>query len=494
MTEGNQAANWRLGQTSAWYETRGKGPATISTGRGDKGGVSYGEYQLSSKAGTAEEFLNQSAYKNDFGGLTPATEDFNKKWVEMSAHPEFVQAQHDFIKKSHYDPLVNGLKNNGVDLSDRGPAVQDAMWSTAVQYRNLGEKVFVHGLQAKFGQHPDLTNVTDAQIIEAVQDYKIAHVETLFSSSQTQWDSLRDRAKNEKADLMQFAETGVPIDTLARAAEQQAHGHHAQAHAAPAHGPALRIGDQGDSVNDLQTKLGQLGYTGPNGEPLVNNDKHFGQMTHDAVEAFQVANHLHRDGKAGSDTMRIIDTQLSIQAQAQGATLVAPQAAPDHAAPTQAAPQDAAPEQAAPQQAAPQQAARLDDSAHPDNALFLQARGLVHQLDRDQGRIPDQRSDNLAASLTVAARAEGMDRIDRIALSDDGSKMWAGQGLGNMRDHLVQFANVGTLQGVNTTMEQSSAQWPQAMQQFQLHQEGSQQQQQQFQQQAQQQAVSGMQR
>jgi hypothetical protein len=279
---------------------RGKGPATISTGQGDKGGVSYGEYQLSSKAETAEEFLDQSAYKNDFSGLTPATEDFNKKWVEMSAHPDFVQAQHDFIKKSHYEPLVSSLKHSGVDLSDRGPAVQDAMWSTAVQYRNLGEKVFVHGLEAKFGKHPDLTHVTDAQIIEAVQDYKIAHVETLFSSSQTQWDSLRDRAKNEKADLMQFAETGVPIDTLARAAEQHTHGHGHQGRTTVAHphGAALRMGDRGDAVNDLQTKLGQLGYAGPNGEPLINNDKHFEQMTHDEVGAFQVANHLHRDGKA----------------------------------------------------------------------------------------------------------------------------------------------------------------------------------------------------
>jgi hypothetical protein len=78
-------------------------------------------------------------------------------------------------------------------------------------------------------------------------------------------------------------------------------------------------------------------------------------------------------------------------------------------------------------------------------------------------------------------------------LSDDASKLWAGQGLGNMRDHLVQFANVGTLQGVNTTMEQSGAQWPQSMQQFQQHQENAQQQQQ-IQQQAQQQGVPGIQR
>jgi len=42
----NEQNAWRLGQTSAWFETRGHGAGTVSTGQNDHGGVSYGEYQL----------------------------------------------------------------------------------------------------------------------------------------------------------------------------------------------------------------------------------------------------------------------------------------------------------------------------------------------------------------------------------------------------------------------------------------------------------------
>lgn len=42
---------WHLGMTSARRESGGRGAETISTGKGDHGGVSYGTYQLSSKAG-----------------------------------------------------------------------------------------------------------------------------------------------------------------------------------------------------------------------------------------------------------------------------------------------------------------------------------------------------------------------------------------------------------------------------------------------------------
>jgi len=44
-----------LGSLSAKYETSGRGPGTVSTGRGDAGGVSYGSYQLASKLGRPEE-------------------------------------------------------------------------------------------------------------------------------------------------------------------------------------------------------------------------------------------------------------------------------------------------------------------------------------------------------------------------------------------------------------------------------------------------------
>jgi len=48
----------RLGALSAEFESGGRGPGTVSSGKGDPGGVSYGIYQLSSKAGTVAGFLS----------------------------------------------------------------------------------------------------------------------------------------------------------------------------------------------------------------------------------------------------------------------------------------------------------------------------------------------------------------------------------------------------------------------------------------------------
>ncbi|MBU6248893.1 MAG: hypothetical protein KGN77_14170, partial [Xanthomonadaceae bacterium] len=117
--------------------------------------------------------------------------------------------------------------------------------------------------------------------------------------------------------------------------------------------------------------------------------------------------------------------------------------------------------------AAPTSPARLDDPRHPDHAFFQQTRQHVHVLDRSLGRTPDVHSDQLAAALTVQARADGLQRIDRIALSDDGSRLWAVQTPAGRRDHLLDLRTQVPTASANTPMEQSAARWPQAMEQFQ---------------------------
>lgn len=107
----------------------------------------------------------------------------------------------------------------------------------------------------------------------------------------------------------------------------------------------------------------------------------------------------------------------------------------------------------------------LDHTSHPDHAIYKQALGLVQELDKSNGRASDTHSANLAAALTVAARNNGMERIDRIALDDKGGAVVAAQGhvaLGNFD----KFARVETMQGLNTPVAESSAKWPQAMEAF----------------------------
>lgn len=102
----------------------------------------------------------------------------------------------------------------------------------------------------------------------------------------------------------------------------------------------------------------------------------------------------------------------------------------------------------------PVSAPALNDVCHPDHALFRQAREAVHRLDAEHKREPDQRSENLAAALTVAARHQGMQRIDQVALSVDASRVYAVQGEPQLPNK--QVAEVATQQATATSIEQST--------------------------------------
>ena len=198
--------NWQLGQTSERHESGGRGPGTISSGRRDHGGKSYGSYQLSSRSGTLREYLDQSPYGRRFEGLEPGSPAFDARWKEIavSEPAAFRQDQHEFIGRSHYEEQLLRLEERGIDLRDRGIAMQDALWSTSVQFRNLTTTIVTKGIEEKFGKDVDAGTLTDRQIIEAMQDYKIAHNNRLFRSSPTWWPNLLARAADERDELLQL--------------------------------------------------------------------------------------------------------------------------------------------------------------------------------------------------------------------------------------------------------------------------------------------------
>jgi hypothetical protein len=204
------AKDWVLGQTSKFFESGKGGSGTVSSGKGDFGGASYGTYQLSSKQGTLQNFLKSSGYGAQFEGLTPGTKAFNRRWKEIAQNdPTFGAAQHDFIKQTHFDPQVERLKKAGIDISGRGKAVQDAVWSTSVQFggdTSLIEKA-LRGKEA--------SKLSDAEVISAIQDYKIANNDRLFrkSSSKVKAGTL-DRAQNEKSKLLSLASIESSLATM----------------------------------------------------------------------------------------------------------------------------------------------------------------------------------------------------------------------------------------------------------------------------------------
>jgi putative chitinase len=217
--------------------------------------------------------------------------------------------------------------------------------------------------------------------------------------------------------------------------QKTTHGVHAVGHS----GNVLRQGDHGEAVTALQTQLGEQGYLrNAQGQP-DRADSHFGPHTAAAVQAFQREHHLHDDAVVGPATQQAIQDQSPEHGQPQVVTAVP-----------------------------------LNDPAHVDHALFRQAQSRVHQLDAQLGRPPDIQSDNLAGMLTVNARADGIQRIDQVALSTDGQRLWAVQTSPGRTDHLFDLRTSISTDAVHASLKQCSAQWPQAMQQYQALQQAQQ--------------------
>ena len=126
-----------IGVMSKKFESGKRGVHTVSTGKKDPGGVSYGEHQLSSKKGTMARFLNSpegSQYSQTFRGLTPGTPAFSKVYKQVaSQNPEaFAKAQHSFITRVNYLPVYEHAKKLGFKVED--PRVQEALYSMSVQH------------------------------------------------------------------------------------------------------------------------------------------------------------------------------------------------------------------------------------------------------------------------------------------------------------------------------------------------------------------------
>src|SRR6218665_1919316 len=91
----------RLGPLSERFESGGRGPGAVSGGQGDPGGISYGPWQLSSRAGTVAAFLASEGarWRVDFADARPGSASFGTAWRAIAARePDaFAAAQHAFI-------------------------------------------------------------------------------------------------------------------------------------------------------------------------------------------------------------------------------------------------------------------------------------------------------------------------------------------------------------------------------------------------------------
>lgn len=176
----------RLGSISERFESGGRGPGTVSGGQGDPGGVSYGTYQLASRTGTVAAFLrgegNQWA---DQLRAVPGSVEFSICWKDIAAREgeTFAAAQHAFIERTHYLPVIRAvLAALRYDLDQRHPAVRDAVWSAAVQHGGAAGLVRTAVVDGD-GKANRATTGHDRAFVEALYRRRADYVRTLAARS-----------------------------------------------------------------------------------------------------------------------------------------------------------------------------------------------------------------------------------------------------------------------------------------------------------------------
>lgn len=195
------------GAISAKYESGGRGVRTVSTGKGDHGGVSYGKHQLASNTGTMDKFLGSQFgapfvkyFMTGTQRLKPGTPEFTKCYLEVCNKDgeAFEKAQFDFIVSTHY--AVQALKllgSGGHKIDKRSQAVRELVYSTAVQYGPSTSLILNSGVSV---------DDTDEEFIQKVQRYKHDTVDLYFKSSSVDVRrSIKRRTLNEMDDLLEFA-------------------------------------------------------------------------------------------------------------------------------------------------------------------------------------------------------------------------------------------------------------------------------------------------
>lgn len=99
----------------------------------------------------------------------------------------------------------------------------------------------------------------------------------------------------------------------------------------------------------------------------------------------------------------------------------------------------------------------INDPGHRQYHMFQGAQAGVHGIDAAHNRVPDLQSDQLAGALAAKATQEGLERIERVVLSEDRTRLFAvdTQDLTSVHRHLAQVDVVaGRQQPLSVSTEQ----------------------------------------
>lgn len=209
-----------LGSLSAQYESNGNS-STIGYDAG--GGTSYGKYQISSqnmplfmeyaKRNNPEIYAKLSAGGTQYntGGKGGAMPD---AWRSVANDPNSGKAladlEHQFIKKTHYDEAYDKLDPKMQELVKNDPALQQVLWSRAVQTGATGASTDFNNVYSGMKDNYDRKG-----FISQVYD-KSANRFSESKLGSGVYSSVQNRLKNtEKSQALAYADANAPGTAIA---------------------------------------------------------------------------------------------------------------------------------------------------------------------------------------------------------------------------------------------------------------------------------------
>ncbi|SHN64875.1 hypothetical protein [Desulfovibrio litoralis] len=202
-----------IGSLAAKFESGRDGIAAIGYDRA--GGTSYGKYQLASRVGSMDAFIDflddvapdiasklKAAGSANTGGRTgkmPAV------WKQIaSSEPErFENLQEQFIQASHYLPALGAIsKSTGIEPENMPLAMHEVIFSTAVQHGPSGaNRIFARAFNQaadKFENKEGVNIATSNELGEALikSVYKIRSGQFASSSAAVR-GSVQNRLRSE---------------------------------------------------------------------------------------------------------------------------------------------------------------------------------------------------------------------------------------------------------------------------------------------------------
>lgn len=171
-----------LGRLAARFESGSEGVSAIGYDR--VGGTSYGKYQIASRPGSMDSFLNflddndpdMAARLRSSGPTnTGSTKgEMPTVWRNIAAEdPErFEDLQERFIHESHYEPALDAVRRAGYNTREFSTAMKEVLFSTAVQHGPAGATRIFSQAAENVGLTPGQQKQQEKAIISEVYNLR----------------------------------------------------------------------------------------------------------------------------------------------------------------------------------------------------------------------------------------------------------------------------------------------------------------------------------